>query len=165
MKARRSIRVTTPETNELVVKLDRYTRRREDHMRKIMCGIGCDPEFESPDPRNKAITVSPKNFNRVCDRFGVVCNEQQATEIFRAHKMDPVRGCNLYTLAKNFLHTQDDTLARKQQRLNPAYVARARAFASAPRDDAFRLARLPDLAWKDHRAATAPAPAGALPHL
>ena len=72
--------------------------------------------------------------------------------------MDPA-GCNLYTMAKNFLHTQDDSLARKQQRLSPQYMGRAKAFASAPREDMFQLARIPETAWKTARSAAADAPA------
>ena len=41
--------------------------------------FGSDPTFESKDGNNSAIQVSPQNFNRVCDRFGLVCDEKQVT--------------------------------------------------------------------------------------
>ena len=154
--------------HELVCKFDKHTRRREDHISKLLWTFGSDPAFESAN--KNAIHVSPKNFHRVCDRFGLVCNEARAEEIFRAHNM-PVQGCNLYTLAKNFLDVQDDGLVRKQSRLSKAVLAPVQAArqhslqaqqpgASA---DPWRLARLSETAWKAHaatnaqRAQTAPA--------
>ena len=59
--------------HELVCKFDQFTRRREDHMRKLLWTFGSDPCFESSN--KNAIHVSPNNFNRVCDRFGLVCDE------------------------------------------------------------------------------------------
>ena len=78
--------------HELVCKFDQFTRRREDHMRKLLWTFGSDPCFESAN--KNAIHVSPSNFNRVCDRFGLVCDEGQAKEIFASHNL-PSDGCNL----------------------------------------------------------------------
>ena len=44
------------------------------------------------------MNVTPQNFNRVCDRFAIVCDEEQAKEIFSSHGLSP-EGCNIYSLA------------------------------------------------------------------
>ena len=97
--------------------------------------------------------MSPSNFNRVCDRFGLVCNEKEATEIFEGHGL-PTDGCNLYTLASKFLTTNDDSLARKQQRLPP----RAAPPTPVKRSNPFRLAKLTEDAWREHAYGAAAAP-------
>jgi len=130
-------------THELVCKFDQFTRRREDHMRKLLWTFGSDPAFENADS-SSAIRVSPKNFNRVCDRFGLVCTEQQAQEIFTSHGL-PKDGCNMYTLAKTFLNTNDaNPGAHKGRRRLAPVEQRARTA------DPFKLARLPDNAWRSH---------------
>jgi len=140
--------------HELVCKFDQFTRRREDHMRKLLWTFGSDPCFESANNRN-SIHVSPSNFNRVCDRFGLVCNEGQAREIFNSYQL-PSEGCNLYTLAKKFIDTNESTMA-KPGRLGHMPRPPSEPRPSAP--DPFKLARMCDNAWRDHRvtgAAAAP---------
>ena len=125
-------------------------------MRKLLWTFGSDPAFENADS-SSAIKVSPKNFNRVCDRFGLVCTERQAHEIFNSHGL-PANGCNLYTLAKTFLNTND---------ANPVQQGRRRLAPVEPRSpiaDPFKLARLPDNAWRSHTdGAAANAPFATLP--
>ena len=128
--------------HELVCKFDQFTRRREDHMRKLLWTFGTDPYFESAN--KNAILVSPQNFNRVCDRFGLLCTEEEASKIFKNHGL-PQDGCNMYTLAKNFLDTPDDTIVRKKA----GGPTKARP-PPGPRVDPFKLARLPDSAWKEY---------------
>ena len=127
-------------------------------MRKLLWTFGSDPQFESDN--KSAISVSPQNFNRVCDRFGLVCDEQQAHEIFKSHNL-PSEGCNLYTLAKNFLDTNSGELSRKTNRAPNGLSPTAHVMTSTPeaRQDPFKLARLPDNAWRSHQltgAAAAP---------
>ena len=129
--------------HELVCKFDQFTRRREDHMRKLLWTFGSDPAFESEN--KMAIRVAPNNFNRVCDRFGIVCNETQAQEIFKSHSLPP-DGCNLYNLAKNFLDTNDGALSARKKGVSVA----AAADESARLEDPFKLARIPDRAWRNH---------------
>jgi len=147
--------------HELVCKFDTHTRRREDHIGQLLWTFGSDPAFESAN--KNAIHISPKNFHRVCDRFGLVCNEAQAQDIFRARNM-PMQGCNLYTLGKKLLNVQDEGLARKQSRLSAAVLAPVQAArqhllqaqqpgASA---DPWQLARLSETAWKAHTAPSLP---------
>ena len=150
--------------HELVCKFDKHTRRREDHIGQLLWTFGSDPAFESAN--KNAIHISPKNFHRVCDRFGLVCNEAQAQEIFRAHNM-PVQGCNLYTLGKKLLDVPgggQGGLVRKQSRLSaavlaPVHAARQHALQAqqpgAPADP-WQLARLSETAWKAHTAPSLP---------
>ena len=67
----------------------------------------------------------------------------QAHEIFKSHNL-PGEGCNLYTLAKNFLDTNDGVLnRRKGPPINQSQPT--------GQLDPFKLARLPDNAWREHR--------------
>ena len=106
--------------------------------------------------------VSPGNFHRVCDRFGLVCNEEQAREIFIDHGL-PTSGCNLYTMAKSF---SDATSTPKPQPRSRRGLIPLRERTS-PITDPFKLARLPDSAWRAHgsggAAANAPFATDALP--
>ena len=149
--------------HELVCKFDQFTRRREDHMRKLLWTFGSDPQFESEN--KNAVHVKPSNFNRVCDRFGLVCDQGQAHEIFRSHNL-PEEGCNLYTLAKTFLDTEGSGLTRQSRKTpgalvapeHPGRLAKAQP-PPADRPDPFKLARLPDSAWRDHQRLTGAAAA------
>ena len=104
-----------------------------------------------------SIHVSPTNFNRVCDRFGLVCDEGQAREIFRSHNL-PTDGCNMYTLAKNFLDTPGGELTRQTRRTPGALHPETRQ-QTVERRDPFKLARLPDNAWRQHQGPTGAAAA------
>jgi len=145
---------------ELIGKFQLFTRRNEDQVRKLLVAIGNDPTFESVN--KNAIRISPKNFNRICDRFGLVCTEQQAREIFTSHKM-PVEGCNLYTVAKAFIdgHEAVPGNVRRQPRLKPEVKAERvqhTVTQAVRRGDPFANARLPEMLWQTHqRAQTAPA--------
>lgn len=153
---------------ELINKFDMFTRRREDHLRKILVSIGNDPAFESTN--KNAISITPKNFNRVCDRFGIVCNERQAREIFQKHNM-PMQGCNLYTVGRAFIEGNAGGLeggpAKKQVRLQPEVKAARMEHTvqqASRRGDPFATARLMESAWKVHHSARAQtAPAATLP--
>ena len=135
--------------HELVCKFDQFTRRREDHMRKLLRTLGTDPMLEQKREgggQGTALHVSPANFHRVCDRFGLNCDEHQAHEIFKSHNL-PKEGCNLYTLAKNFLDTSSGELTR-QTRRTPGALSPEPRQAPTDRKDIYKLARLPDNAWK-----------------
>ena len=70
----------------------------QDHMRKLLWTFGTDPYFENAGEgdghRRSGITVTPANFDRVCDRFGLVCSLEHANEIFERHNL-PKDGCNM----------------------------------------------------------------------
>ena len=67
-------------------------------MRKLLWTFGTDPYFENAGEgdghRRSGITVTPANFDRVCDRFGLVCSLEHANEIFERHNL-PKDGCNM----------------------------------------------------------------------
>ena len=120
------------------------------------------------------MTVTPANAGRIFDKVGLVCDEQQATSIFRAHGLDQ-RGVNLQHFTSRLLNADTDRLARQQQRLSPEFrqqlrenTTRMRAEA-APNGvaDRFQIARMADRAWQDHAAKSsavaAGKPSGALP--
>ena len=124
-------------------------------MRKLLWTFGSDPEFESYENKN-AIMISPSNFHRVCDRFGLACTRTQAHEIFSSHGL-PAEGCNMYTLAKRFNDAGriDGGIGkRKEERLDPS--ARPTRTLGGGAADPFKLARLADDAWKAHRTGNLP---------
>ena len=73
-------------SQQLLTKMDTFTARHEDHTRKLLWTLGTDPHFKDASSRN-AVKVTPKNFPRVCDRFGIACDEQQARQIFAMHNL------------------------------------------------------------------------------
>ena len=50
---------------------DQACRLIEDHTRKLLWTFGQDPHFKETGSR-QAIRVTPSNFPRVCDRFGIL---------------------------------------------------------------------------------------------
>ena len=62
--------------HELAHKLDQFTRRPEDGVRKLLWTVGTDHGYESKS-RN-SISVTPKNLTGLCNRFGLACNDGQA---------------------------------------------------------------------------------------
>ena len=62
--------------HELATKLDQFTRRPEDAVRKLLWAVGTEHRFESKS-RN-SIAVTPKNLTGLCNRFGLACNDGQA---------------------------------------------------------------------------------------
>ena len=62
--------------HELAHKLDQFTRRPEDGVRKLLWTVGTDHSYESKS-RN-SVSVTPKNLTGLCNRFGLACNEGQA---------------------------------------------------------------------------------------
>ena len=110
-------------------------------MRKLLWTLGCDPSFENPNNAS-AMNVTPQNFSRVCDRFAIVCNEEQAKEIFSSHGLSP-EGCNIYNLATSLNNAKPpypNTGRRKQ--LAPVAVPKRVPDAPEPTiGDRFRFAR------------------------
>ena len=142
--------------SELLQKFDSFTARREDHTRKLLWTFGTDPQFKGSD--NKAsLTVTPQNFPKMTDRFGVACTEQQAESIFRMHGL-PTEGCSLQKLTSAFSDSRVDmaTIARDQARrmhgdaARPATLTRARSPKAPHRP--YALASLPGEAWARHAA-------------
>ena len=147
--------------HELVCKFDQFTRRREDHMRKLMWTVGTDPEFEAAvQGTSSNCCVTPENFGRICSRFGLICNNQISSEIFERHDLPTDGTCNIYTLAKNFLDTPHDTaqLSRDSQKAIFGTPPK-RPVTPRRKVDAWRLARLPQSSWDEHSQASR----GALP--
>jgi len=147
--------------HELICKMDQFTHRREDHMRKLLWTFGTDPYFESGARGGNAIECTPKNFGRMCSRFGLVCKEDEAEEIFAKHKL-PKEGCNMYTLATKFLDSQTDTAALVRQTHKSVLIRSGQQQQRT--HDPFKLARMPGDAWKAYTvtppyATDSPAPA------
>ena len=140
--------------HELVVKFDRFTRCEEDKMRKLVWTFGTDPNFENPDPAASNVIVTPENFPKVCDRFGLVCSQHHAREIFQRHDM-PMEGCNMYTMARNFLDGKVETaqLMRDHSRRMLGDERPPVPKTPIPRRDPYKLARLPGATWAAHHAA------------
>lgn len=72
--------------HELATKLDQFTRRPEDAVRKLLWTVGTEHRFEGKS-RN-SIAVTPKNLTGLCNRFGLACNDGQARR--RAHARAPL---------------------------------------------------------------------------
>merc|ERR1740117_2209321 len=136
--------------HELAHKLDQFTRRPEDGVRKLLWTVGTDHGYESKS-RN-SISVTPKNLTGLCNRFGLACNDGQAQQIFERHRL-PRDGCNVHTLSTHLLNPHVDTaqLARAEGRraLGNPYASSTRfSFAQGPRTprmskDPFKMAKLP----------------------
>ena len=62
--------------HELATKLDQFTRRPEDAVRKLLWTVGTEHRFEGKS-RN-SIAVTPKNLAGLCNRFGLACKDGQA---------------------------------------------------------------------------------------
>jgi len=136
--------------HELAHKLDQFTRRPEDGVRKLLWTVGTDHGYESKS-RN-SISVTPKNLTGLCNRFGLACNDGQAQQIFERHRL-PRDGCNVHMLSTHLLNPHVDTaqLARAEGRraLGNPYASSTRfSFAQGPRTprmskDPFKMAKLP----------------------
>ena len=148
--------------HELVQKMEQVTRRRTDHMRKLLWTVGTDPYFSGPV--ENAMHITPDNFDRICDRFGLVCSKDHAKEIFQKHGL-PESGANVYEVTKKFIDSPQDTatMVRKHQQavlgVNPRGTPRSQPQTGTPRD-AYKFARLPETAWDNHRPQTAAGAAG-----
>ena len=151
--------------HELVSKFEQFTRRREDSMRKLLWTFGTDPEFEVREPANapkpkNSIAVTPANFPRLCNRFGLECDSRQAAEIFERHKL-PSQGCGIAHLSSKLFDSPVDTaqLVRDQSR-RPFATETARTLprprTPIVRKDPFRVAKLPGLTWSEHHARSLP---------
>ena len=73
--------------HELAHKLDQFTRRPEDGVRKLLWTVGTDHGYESKS-RN-SISVTPKNLTGLCNRFGLACNDGQARRCCFLHAHTP----------------------------------------------------------------------------
>ena len=62
--------------HELATKLEQFTRRPEDAVRKLLWTVGTEHRFEGKS-RN-SIAVTPKNLAGLCNRFGLACKDGQA---------------------------------------------------------------------------------------
>jgi len=102
--------------SSLLNKMDTFTARNEDHTRKLLWTLGANPVFKDDTHRNQ-IRVTPQNFGKICDRFGIRCDEQQAAEIFQTHGL-PMEGCTLHQLTSKFVASKVDlaTIVRDQAR-------------------------------------------------
>ena len=140
----------------LLNKFDQFTSRHEDHTRKLLWTLGTDPGFKDGSNRS-AIKVTPQNFPRVCDRFGIRCDEQQASEIFMAHGL-PREGCSVHKLSSRFIDSKVDmaNIVRDQARRMHGDAARPPAAVREKTPPAvhvpYKHAFLPDAAWAQHYA-------------
>ena len=100
----------------LLSKFDTYTNRHEDHTRKLLWTFGTDPHFKEPGSM-AAMKVTPANFPRVTDRFGIACTEAQAHEIFARHGL-PADGVSMPKLSSAFVDSKLDmaNIVRDQAR-------------------------------------------------
>lgn len=134
--------------------MDSFTARHEDHTRKLLWTFGTDPHFKETGNRN-AIRVTPKNFPRVCDRFGIQCDERQAGEIFEQHGL-PAHGCSMHKLTSAFIDAPLDTanIVRDQARRMHGDAARppsvVREHTPKARHDPYRNANVLTAAWAQH---------------
>lgn len=126
--------------------------------------MGTDPNFTGSSQRN-AISVTPGNFPRVCDRFGIMCSTDAAEQIFDGHGV-PKDGCSVYKLSKSFIDSKVDipTIVRQQTRLMHGDSARPTA-ATRPKTpvrvhDPYKYAHLPSAAWSEHAASRASSAGG-----
>ena len=99
----------------------------------------------------------PQNFPRVCDRFGIRCDEKQAGEIFAAHGL-PQEGCSVHKLSSRFIDSKVDmaNIVRDQARRMHGDAARppaaGREKTPPPVHAPFKHAFLPGAAWAQHAA-------------
>lgn len=140
---------------QLLVKMDTFTARDEDHTRKMLWTLGTDPQFKVGS-RN-ALRMTPQNFPRVADRFGIACTEQQARKIFQMQGL-PESGCSLHTLTSKFNSSPVDmaNIVRDQARRIHGDAARPAA-AVRPRTPKavvtpFKNAHLTADAWAHYHA-------------
>ena len=138
----------------LTCKLDEFTKEGKTHTQRLVRAVG---EAVDADPferghRNE-VRMSPATFNRVCNRFNLSCDEAQAREIFQSCNLP--EPCNIYTLTKNL--TKHHSSRRAQPRgLIPVASAPSLGLARASQPDPYKLARLTDNAWREHRQQSAP---------
>lgn len=141
-------------SDQLLTKMDTFTARHEDHTRKLLWTLGTDPAFTNPANRSVA-RVTPQNFPRVCDRFGIACDEAQAQQIFRMHKL-PAEGCSVQALTSKLIDSPADmaNVVREQTRRLHGDAARP-ATAMRPRtprrmENPYKTSHLCSNAWAQH---------------
>ena len=84
----------------------------------------------------------------MCSRFGLVCKEHEAEQIFNKHGL-PLDGCNMYTLATKFLDSKSDTAALVRKSHKSVLIKNSQQ-ANMPKKDPFKLARMPGNAWNEY---------------
>lgn len=141
----------------LLTKFDQFTNRAEDHTRKLLWTLGTDPHFkEAGHPRGR-VKVTPENFPRVCDRFGISCGDQQAAEIFAKVGL-PAQGCSVSQLMSRIhgssVNMADVVRAEGRQKHGDAYRPAQLRRPHTPKlpHDPFKVAGLCERAWARHRA-------------
>ena len=151
--------------HELVCKFDHFTRRREDHLNKLMWAVASDPNFDGigcgtkggrhpvPAKNDANVRVTPGNFPRICHRFGLSCSEKEAAEIFHRHNLPADGSVNMYTLAKQMraLSEGKDTGQMLRECENAIFGTPApRPVTPKVERDPYRLAKLPQTSWDEH---------------
>ncbi len=147
-------------SHALICKFDQFTSRQEDHTRKLLWSIGTDPNFRDPlDPTvRSAVRLTPDNFPKVCDRFGVQCDPAQARQIFEKHGL-PTEGCSVAQLSRSFIDSKIDTatIVRDQVRRMHGDSARpaaaVRPHTPVKRHNPYAHAFIPAEAWAKHEGA------------
>ena len=135
--------------HELVCKFDQFTRRREDHMQKLLWACAADPNFEVT--RNATnCRITPGNFPRICNRFGLICDEQKSAEIFKHHNIPTDGSCDMYQLSKNLLDTRKDTAQMMRESQNAIFGKPSpRPVTPRRNTDPYKLAKLPEVTWTE----------------
>ena len=151
--------------HELVCKFDQFTRRREDHLNKLMWAVASDPNFDGIGCGTKGerhpvaakndanIRVTPANFPRICHRFGLSCSEKESAEIFQRHNLPADGSVNMYTLAKQMrsLSEGKDTGQMMRECENAIFGSPApRPVTPKVERDPYRWAKLPQASWEEH---------------
>jgi len=146
-------------SSALLSKFDSFTARHEDHTRKLLWTFGQDPHFKETGSR-QAIRVTPSNFPRVCDRFGIRCDEQQARTIFAQHGL-PEQGVSMHKLTSKFIDSPLDmaNIVRDQARRMHGDAARpptaVRETTPQPPYRPYKNASVHVNAWAQHASESA----------
>jgi len=152
--------------NALLSKIEQFSSRHEDHSRKLLWTMGSDPHFKEMGNKN-SIRVTPQNFPRLTDKFGIACSENHAAEIFSRHGLDAERGVSLHKMTAAFDTSKEANYSavREQARrmhgdaVRPAAAMRPRTPIKPAQQ--YKVAGLCADAWAQHAARDGSVPGGA----
>ena len=151
--------------HELVCKFDQFTRRREDHLCKLMWAVASDPNFDGIGCGTKGerhpvaaqndanVRITPGNFPRICHRFGLSCSEKESAEIFQRHSLPADGSVNMWMLAKQMRAMSEgkDTGQMMRECENAIFGTPApRPVTPKKERDPYKWAKLPQASWAEH---------------
>jgi hypothetical protein len=153
--------------SSLLTKMDQFSARQEDHTRKLLWTLGTDQNFKETGSKG-ALRVTPQNFPRMCDRFGISCDEAHARDVFRQVGL-PADGCSVNTLTRQLINSDVKmaTAVRDQARRVHGDAARpataVRQHTPPPPHQPFKVASLPSTAWANYAAERGLSASAAMP--